>query len=142
MRRDFSAGGIVIKKLNNSVQILLIQSPGKDRKNEYWGFPKGHLEEGETSQQAAEREVLEETGVTAEVVEKIDDTKYFFVWEGERVFKTVSFFLMRYLNGEVKFQSSELIGADWFDIETAMEKLTFKNDKKLLEKAIGLIQLS
>ena len=85
MKREFSAGGIVV---NNKGQVLLIQNVSiKDHKINYWGFPKGHIEEGESSKDAAIREVEEEGGVKAVVITKLGDTKYVYVRNGEKIFK-------------------------------------------------------
>ena len=134
MKREFSAGGIVF---NNSGQLLLINNAAmKDPKKSYWGFPKGHINPGESSQEAAIREVREETGLEVEVRAKIGDSKYVFTVEGEKIFKVVIMFLMEYQSGEIKIQQEELLGADWFEVKEALKKLSFSADKTLLNKAL------
>src|SRR3989344_8105635 len=111
MKREFSAGGIVV---NNKGQVLLIQNVSiKDHKINYWGFPKGHIEEGESSKDAAIREVEEEGGVKAVVITKLGDTKYVYVRNGEKIFKIVSTYLMKYLSGDPKDHDHEVIEANW-----------------------------
>ena len=136
MKREFSAGGIVF---NSQHQVLLINNAAmKDPKKSYWGFPKGNIEEKESSKDAAIREVKEETGIEAEIVEKLGDHKYVFTFEGEKIFKVVILFLMQAKNGEIKIQQAELLGAEWFDSEEALQKLSFSADKTLLKKALEL----
>src|SRR3989344_6198762 len=136
MKREFSAGGIVI---NDKGEVLLINNSGmKDKLKYYWGFPKGHLNPGESSKDAALREIKEETNLDTEIIAKIGDSKYVFTVNDEKIFKVVTIFLMKHLNGEIKIQESELLGAAWFSPEEALKKLSFTNDKTLLKKALEL----
>jgi 8-oxo-dGTP pyrophosphatase MutT (NUDIX family) len=137
MKREFSAGGIV---LNSKGEVLLIHNAAmRDPKKSYWGFPKGHIEEGESSKEAAVREVEEETGLIVEVIKKIGESSYIFTIPstGEKVFKMVIIFLMKEVGGELKPQEAELLDAQWFTKEEAFQKLSFKKDKELLEKALS-----
>lgn len=131
MINEFSAGGIVIK---NDLVLVVENSRMKNPKDKWWGFPKGHLEAGESSQTAAIREIEEETGVKAEVVQKIGQSKYVITKNNEQVFKVVTFFLMQYLSGELKPQEGEISDVIWLPYEEALKKLTFKSDKDLLKK--------
>lgn len=140
MKREFSAGGIVIKKELGEVSALLINNAAmKDPKKSYWGFPKGHLEEKETSEEAALREVKEETGLDVKVIKKIGSSKYIFLNKGEKIFKVVTIFLMEYIGGEIKIQDKELLGADWFSLDEVLKNLSFSNDKKLFQQAMKFI---
>ncbi|MBI2593756.1 NUDIX domain-containing protein, partial [Candidatus Daviesbacteria bacterium] len=86
MKREFSAGGIVLK----DGKVLLIKNAAmRDPKKAYWGFPKGHIQEGEKSEEAAVREIKEETGIETEIVKKLGDSRYVFTKEGQKVFKVV-----------------------------------------------------
>jgi len=137
MKREFSAGGIVFK--NN--QVLLISNAAmKDPKKAYWGFPKGHLEEGETGKEAAVREVKEETGIEAKIIEKLGESKYIFTHNGEKIFKIVPYFSMEYVSGELKKQDLEILEVLWISPEEALKKLSFSQDKAFLKKAIELKQ--
>lgn len=133
MQREFSAGGIVF---NGQGRVLLTQNSS----NKYWGFPKGLIEKGYTGKDTAVREVKEEGGVEAEILEKVGDSKYVFTSKqsGERVFKAVSIFLMKYLSGDPQDHDWEVSEAGWFEVEEALEKLSFKQDKELLKKAVEL----
>lgn len=131
LEREFSAGGIVF----NGNKVLLVCVQAGD--GVYWEFPKGHIESGQTTKEAAIREVLEEGGVVAEIIDRIDVSKYIYTRRtGERIFKIVTFFSMNYVSGDPTDHDDEVIEADWFTPEEALQKLSFANDKKLLEKAL------
>ncbi len=123
IKRIFSAGGIVVK----DGKVLVTQHS----KHKGWDFPKGHLEEGESSEQAAIREVEEETGVKAEIVEKVGQTEYFYFEDGEKVLKTVVFFLMKFLEQGEATTAFEVSGTEWLEPEKVEKKLTFKDTKRL-----------
>lgn len=136
MKRVISAGGIVFNELN---QVLLTKSGSlRDASVLHWKFPKGHIEEGETSEQAALREVEEETGVKAKILVKIGDSKYTFRYKKTQIFKIVVMFLMEYLRGELTPQPGEIDEVEWFDTAEALKILSFSADKTLLKKAIEL----
>ncbi len=135
MKREFSAGGIVI---NSQGQVLLTQHSS----NLHWGFPKGNINPGESSREAALREVREEGGVEAEILEKVGDAKYVYSLNGEKIFKVVSVFLMKYLSGDLKDHDWEVKEAGWFEFKEALKRLSFSQDKLLLKKAWELRQSS
>lgn len=135
MIRQFSAGGIVFKK----DKVLVVQNSAiRDKKISFWGFPKGHLEEGEKSEETALREVEEETSVKAKIVSKVGESKYFFTQGNQRIFKVVNIFLMEYLEGEPKPQQKEITKVKWFLPDQALKILSFKNDKNLLRLALKM----
>ena len=131
MKREFSAGGIVF---NNQGQVLVTQHS----QNLHWGFPKGWINEGETVEQAALREVKEEGGVEAKILEKVGISKYVYTLAGERIFKVVTIFLMEYIRGDPKDHDWEVSEAGWFSPEDALKKLSFSQDKLLLKKALEI----
>jgi 8-oxo-dGTP diphosphatase len=136
MKREFSAGGIVF---NSEGRVLVINNAAlRDPKKSYWGFPKGHIDPGESSKNAAIREIKEETGLDAEIIQKIGDSKYTFTFEGEKIFKVVIMFLMKKVKGEIKVQKEELLGAEWVSADEALNKLSFPKDKDLLKSAMKL----
>lgn len=142
MKRVFSAGGIIFKEDKGGLQFLLARNQSMTRPEvDYWGFPKGHLEEGESSKTAALREVLEETGIIAEVIEKIGDAKYIYTSknEGGKIFKTVTIFLMKYLSGEAKPQDGEISEVEWLSVEAVQSRLSFAQDSILFKKALELL---
>src|SRR5215471_16089147 len=99
MRREFSAGGVVVRRLNGRWVFAAIRPGGKPEG--LWALPKGQIGAGETGEAAALREVEEETGVRGRSLGKLGDTRYWFNWRGERIFKVVSFFLVRYEGGRL-----------------------------------------
>lgn len=135
MNREFSAGGIVIK----DGQVLLIKNAAmRDPKKAYWGFPKGHINPGEKSGEAALREIKEETGIEVEIVKKLGDSRYIFTKDGEKIFKVVVYFLLRYVSGEPKPQDLEVLEVKWVDPKEALEILSFKKDIEFLQQALNL----
>lgn len=134
MKREFSAGGIVF---NNKGQVLVTQHS----QNKHWSFPKGLLDHPEqTTEESALREVKEEGGVEAEIIGKVGYNKYVYTFEGEKIFKVVTYFLMKYLSGDPKDHDWEVSDIGWYEPEEALKKLTFNQDKELLKKAIEMIE--
>lgn len=134
MKREFSAGGIVF---NRKGQVLLTRSAGSG----YWQFPKGNISKGESSKEAALREVKEEGGVEAEIIAKVDDSKYVYTHpeSKEKIFKVVTFYLMRYLSGDIADHDWEVSDSGWFFPEEALKKLSFSVQKQFLKKARGIL---
>lgn len=128
--REFSAGGVVFKKENPPLW-LVIRPSGSDR----WQLPKGRIDEGETLEEAAVREVAEEGGIKVKPVKKLGTSQYFFVFKGKRIFKTVTYFLMEYLEDTQDGHDHEVDETLFLPFKEAYEKLTFKDDKEMLKKA-------
>ena len=127
MKRIFSAGGIIIKQNGDGPRILVTQHS----KHKGWDFPKGHREIYENEQQTALREVEEETGVKAEIIEKAGQTQYFYYEEGQKVLKTVVFYLMKYTGEGEASTAFEVSAMKWLPIDKVEEQLTFKDTKQL-----------
>lgn len=137
MDREFSSGGIVFKNDQDGVKVLVVKnSKMNNPKVSYWGFPKGHTEQGEDSRQTALREVKEETGIEAKIISKIGESKYVFTRNGKKTFKIVLIFMMEYTQGEIVHQAEEVSEVKWVSPEEAMGILSFKNDKALLQKGL------
>lgn len=132
MKREFSAGGIVFK--DNKVLLT------KHSQNKHWSFPKGLIDPGQTSKEAAIREVREEGGVEAEILDKVGYSKFVYTLDGEKIFKVVTYFLMKYKNGDPKNHDFEVEEAGWYEVDKALKQLTFSQDQKLLKKALGILQ--
>ncbi len=125
---EFSAGGIVKKES----KFLLIKT--KDLKgNEVWTFPKGKIEKGENSTEAALREVLEETGYMCKIEGELNDVKYFFKKEGKLIIKKVRWFLMSPVEKK-GVPDSEIEKTLWADYDTSKTFLKYKTDLMLLDK--------
>jgi len=120
-----------IRKDKPGWEILVTQHSG----HKGWDFPKGHREIYESEEQTALREVEEETGVKAEIIERVGETKYFYYEEGERVLKTVAFYLMKYIKEGEATTAFEVSDQVWLPIDKVEEKLTFKDTKELWGKA-------
>ena len=131
VEKAFSAGGVVFKEGADEFKFLIIKPTGTDR----WQFPKGLINDGESSKETAVREVAEEGGVDTEIISKLGITRYFFVWEGKKIFKTVTFYLMRYIKNTGKGHDKEVDEAIFLPFDGAYEKLTFKDDKRFLKQA-------
>ncbi len=131
MKLEFSAGGIVF---NSRGQVLVTQHS----QNKHWSFPKGWIEEGQTVEEAAIREVREEGGVVAEIVDKVGCNKYVYTLNGEKIFKVVTYFLMKYISGDPKDHDWEVSEAGWYEPEDALKQLSFSQDKSLLKKALEM----
>lgn len=131
MRREFSAGGIVF----NNGKVLLT----KHSQNKHWSFPKGLLDHPEqTTEESALREVKEEGGVEAEILSKVGYSKYVYTFNGEKIFKIVTYFLMKYISGDPKDHDWEVEEAGWYTPEDALKQLSFSQDKVLLKKALEI----
>lgn len=138
-RRELSAGGVVYRRNAEAVEIALI------RTGKRWGLPKGHVEQGEGIQEAACREVVEETGLEGEVIAKLGEISYRYAYKkasGEvvRVFKRVHFFLLRWTRGEARGHDYEVDEARWIPLNEALSKLTYPTERKMVRKAISLIE--
>jgi 8-oxo-dGTP diphosphatase len=130
-RNEHSSGGAVLSLRNGAPHVALIATRGKTR----WGLPKGAVAEGETSEQAALREVREETGLDAEIVKLLDTIEYFFRAGDTLIRKRVDFYLMRYRAGELTPQLSEVDDVEWVELSEAISRASFDSEKKLLETA-------
>ena len=133
MKREFSAGGIVFK----DGKVLVTQHS----QNLHWSFPKGLLDHpDQTMEESALREVREEGGINAEIIGKVGSNKYIYTMGGEKIFKVVTYFLMKYKSGDIKDHDWEVSDLGWYDPEDALKKLTFPQDVELLKKALNLLR--
>jgi 8-oxo-dGTP pyrophosphatase MutT (NUDIX family) len=144
MAREFSAGGLVVRKMRG-VWSLAVIHPRRDETpaKPVLALPKGNIDAGEKPEQAALREVREEAGLEAEVMAKLGDTKYVYVrtWgDRQRVFKIVSFYLLRYKSGKLgeiaENMRHEVAGAEWIALDAAPRLLSYKGEKEIARKAV------
>jgi 8-oxo-dGTP pyrophosphatase MutT (NUDIX family) len=139
MRREFSAGGVVVRRLHGEWRLAAIRPAGKEN---VWALPKGLIGRGESAADAALREVAEETGVEGRLVEKLGDVRYVYTWRGERVFKVVSFFLLRYVRGRLgnvpEAFRHEVAETRWLPLADAPQLLSYKGERELAEKALQI----
>ena len=123
---EFSCGAVVF---NDSRKFFLI----RNRRSTSWGFPKGHIEENETTRQTALREVLEETGLSIDIVPDFREYSKYTI--GGRIEKTVEIFLAKAKSSDFVLQEEEVEEGDWYDYRSAMALLNYDNDKRILERA-------
>ncbi|HEV3094180.1 MAG TPA: NUDIX domain-containing protein [Solirubrobacteraceae bacterium] len=133
-KRELSAGGVVVQ--GGRVLVIVPTRRAADG-SLVLALPKGHLDGEETAEQAAAREVREETGVQAELVEDLGDVRYWYVRDGRRIAKSVRFFLFRYLSGDVADHDDEVLEARWLELERARVELTYPGERKMVALAIA-----
>ena len=131
MISEFSAGGVVVRQMRGREFVAVVRV-----RDEILALPKGHPDGDETSAQAAQREVREETGLEADLVERLGEVKYWYVRGGERVMKIVAFFLFRYRSGSVENHDHEVEEALWIPLEEAPERLAYKSEKEIAQTAL------
>ena len=133
--REYTAGGVVFRRVADKVDILMIQ----DRLGR-WTIPKGHVEEGETLEQTALREVAEETGLTEyKLGEKLDKLHFFYRKEGKLIFMTTHVYLMEAIGNTdavVAEDSEGIVDAKWFDSGEALGLIEYKDTEKLFRLAL------
>jgi 8-oxo-dGTP diphosphatase len=136
--REVSAGGVIYRRHNGTVWVALIHV----RKR--WGLPKGHVERGERFSDTAIREVREETGLEGKLSGKLGEIRYSYrikAPQGEviRIDKRVHFYLLRYVRGDVADHDHEVDEARWFPIDEAIERLQFATERKMVQRALGVL---
>lgn len=132
-RNEHSSGGVVISIRNGAAHVALIATRNKTR----WGLPKGAVTTGETSEAAALREVREETGIEARIVRMLDTIEYFFRAGDTLIQKTVDFYLMDYVAGELEPQLSEVDDVEWVELISSLKRASFESERKLLEMVVS-----
>ena len=137
MIRELSAGGLVLRRFRGREFVAAVRVKG----GAVLALPKGHPEPGESVAEAATREVREETGLEARLIERVGDVRYFYARDGERVLKVVTFFLFRYRSGSVRDHDHEVDGAEWVPLDEAPARLTYPGERKLAETAKADISL-
>ncbi|WP_277609074.1 NUDIX hydrolase [Rhodococcus sp. CH91] len=139
--RETSAGGLVVDGLGGPPEKLCAALIGRtDRRGRLlWSLPKGHIEQGETAEETAMREVHEETGVRSSVLAELGSIDYWFVTEGRRVHKTVHHYLLRYLGGELSDADVEVTEVAWVPLRELRTRLAYADERKLADIADQLI---
>ena len=138
---EVSAGGFVISKTDNSLVALMARF-NRGGKLE-WCIPKGHLEQTESNEEAALREVFEETGLVAEIIAYLGEVSYQFIQSGVRINKTVHVYLMQQIGGELSFDNDphkEASQLEWVRVSELLTRLSHGNERRIAKMAIELIE--
>lgn len=126
---ESSCGAVIYKQFNGETRYLLI----KNKRSAHWGFPKGHIEEGETKKDTALREVMEETGLKIKIIEGFSSKSEYKI-QG-KIEKKVTIFIAKALTNNIKLQEEELDDYTWQSYDGAFHQLRFENDKTILRDA-------
>jgi len=137
VRHEFSAGSVLVRRLRGRWMMAAIRPAGKPEGT--WALPKGQIAAGEAAEATALRETAEETGASGRSLGKLGDVRYWFNWRGERVFKVVSFFLVRYERGRLDDlppeHRHEVAEARWLPLDEAPRLLAYPGERDMAERA-------
>lgn len=140
MKRELSAGGVVVRRVDGRAEVAAIRPAGKES---VWALPKGNIAEGERVEEAAVREVEEETGLKVSPVAKLGHVRYTYSAGGERIFKIVTFFLFRYVSGELgeldPAHAHEVAEARWLPLADAPKLLTYGGERDMARAALAML---
>ena len=143
MRRELSAGGVVIRRMRGRPWAAVVRPRREPHRPQVWALPKGLIDAGERPAETAVREVNEETGVRAVVDRKLGDVRYVYTWDGERIFKVVSFFLLRATGGRIGVlppgMEIEVSEARWVPLDDAPSLLSYGGEKQMARKAVEVL---
>jgi 8-oxo-dGTP pyrophosphatase MutT (NUDIX family) len=133
-RYERSSGGVVVRGSPPDIGIVLASR--RNRAGDLvWGLPKGVIEPAERPDQTAVREVQEETGLVAEIEAPLGDISYWYVWDGERIRKTVSFFLMRAVGGDTSDHDTEMEEVRWFPLAEGLKAAGYRSERDVIRRA-------
>ncbi len=134
--REFSAGGVVVR--GREVVVIVPTRRAADG-SRVLALPKGHVDPGETPVQAAIREVREETGIVAEPVSQLGETRYWYRRDGRTIGKAVSFFLFNHLSGNTDNHDDEVEEVRWIPLERAAKELSHDAEREMVVLAIAYL---
>jgi len=141
VKREFSAGGVLVRRLRGRWVFAAIRPTGKQ--SGVWALPKGLIGSGEKPEEAAAREVAEETGAQGRLVAKLGDVRYVYTWGGERIFKVVSFYLLRYSSGRLGElptpTAHEVAEVRWLPLEEGPQLLAYNGEREMAEAALASV---
>jgi ADP-ribose pyrophosphatase YjhB (NUDIX family) len=141
-RREFSAGLVLTRKMRGRWWLAAVRPQGK--REGVWALPKGLVDAGETPAETALREGFEETGLRSELGPKLGDVRYVYTWEGERVFKVVSFYLARAASGRIgelqPGMEREVAEARWLTLADAPRLLAYRGERDMAERALETLE--
>jgi 8-oxo-dGTP pyrophosphatase MutT (NUDIX family) len=125
---------VVYQRSDDGIEVILASRRTR-RGDLAWGLAKGGIEGDESMEDAAVREVREETGIEAVIEGSLGDTRYMYVWEDVRIRKTVHFFLMRATGGDVDDRDDEMEEVRWFPLDRAMKRAAYRGEREVLRRA-------
>jgi 8-oxo-dGTP pyrophosphatase MutT (NUDIX family) len=141
MKREFSAGAVLVRRLQGRWVLAAIRP--RRAGPAVWALPKGNIDSGERPEETALREVAEETGAHGRSLGKLGDTRYVYTWDGERIFKVVSFFLLRYQGGRLgnvpEAFRHEVAEVRWLPLAEAPRLLAYGGERAMARKAAELL---
>lgn len=132
VKTEISSGGVIYRRNDGKIEIVLISTRG----GRTLSLPKGLIEPGENPEQAAIREVQEETGCRGEIEDFLGKIEYWYSLEGAKIHKFVYYYLIKYTSGDVNLHDREVEQASWFDIEQAIEKASYENEREVIRLAL------
>ncbi len=135
---EYSAGGLVVDLAGDVPRGALIGRTDKLGRL-LWSLPKGHIEAGETAEQAAVREVAEETGINGEILAELGTIDFWFVSDGRRIHKTVRHYLLRATGGELSDADIEVTAVAWVPLPEISDQLAYPDERGLIETAGRLL---
>ena len=137
-RREISAGLVLVRRMHGRPWVAAVRPRGKPAGT--WALPKGVVEAGESAPETALREGFEETGVRGRLASKLGDVRYVYTWDGERVFKIVSFYLARAAGGRIgrlpPGMDVEVAEARWLPLAEAPRLLAYRGEREMAERAL------
>jgi 8-oxo-dGTP pyrophosphatase MutT (NUDIX family) len=142
MEREFSAGAVLVRRLRGRWWLAAIRPGGK--REGTWALPKGNLGDGESPEETALREVTEETGLEGVSQGKLGDVRYVYTRRGDRIFKVVSFYLLRYRRGRIDDVPAtfrhEVAEARWLPLEEAHRLLAYSGEREMAKNALAALE--
>jgi len=139
--REFSAGGVLVRRMRGRWWLAAIRPNGKPAG--VWALPKGLIDSGEKGAETAVREVAEETGLAGRLEQKLGDVRYVYTRGGERIFKVVSFFLLRWSSGRIgelpAGMELEVAEARWLPLDEAPRLLAYGGERDMAKRAIAAL---
>jgi 8-oxo-dGTP pyrophosphatase MutT (NUDIX family) len=131
---EISAGGVLVRRDEVAVIVPVRRAAGGRK---VLALPKGHVDPGETAEQAALREVREETGMTGEVVEQLGEVRYWYQRSGKKIPKLVTFFLLDYRSGSEADHDTEVEEVRWLPLAQAATQLSYRGEREMVQRAMA-----
>ena len=133
LKNQVSSGGVIFRRYNNTVEIAMVAIKGGN----VWCLPKGLIDKGEIPEKTALREVSEETGLKGRIIEKLGEITYWYYIKNDnaKCRKTVHFFLMEYVSGDIADHDWEVDTVSWFVIDDALKQVKYTGEREMILKA-------